>query len=152
MSESWSEQLDRKEKELNLKKEEINETKSVPKNRSNSGRSNNSNSISQTTSSPDNSTGNRSGDLFRGRIFSKTRPINNSKKGGSSMITVDGALKDLEAIETEATDAGSRAIIKALKVLVKFLSTMRSNQLLTDEEKVAIKKAKEARTAKEVKK
>lgn len=67
------------------------------------------------------------------------------------MITVDGALKDLEAIEKEAGDAGSKAVVRALKVLVKFLSTIRSNQLLTDEEKMIIRKAKEARKEKEVK-
>ena len=58
------------------------------------------------------------------------------------MITVDGALKDLEAIETEATDAGAKSVVKALKVVVKFLSTIRSNQLLTDVDKVRIQKAK----------
>ena len=67
------------------------------------------------------------------------------------MITVDGALKDLEAIEKEATDAGAKSVVKALKVVVKFLSTMRSNQLLTDEEKVTIRKARETRTEKEKK-
>jgi hypothetical protein len=68
------------------------------------------------------------------------------------MITVEGALKDLEAIEKEAGDAGSRAVVKALKVVVKFLSTMRTNQLLTDEEKVVIAKARKERQAKDVKK
>ena len=61
------------------------------------------------------------------------------------MITVEGALKDLEVIEIEATDAGAKSVVKALKVVVKFLSTMRSNQLLTEEDKVRIKKAKEER-------
>jgi len=64
------------------------------------------------------------------------------------MITVEGALKDLEAIEKEAQDAGSKAVVKALKVVVKFLSTMRSNQLLTEANKVAIQKAKAERPAK----
>ena len=64
------------------------------------------------------------------------------------MITVEAALKDLEAIEQEAVDSGSKTVVKAIKVLVKFLSTMRSNQLLTDEEKVNIRKAKETRAAK----
>jgi hypothetical protein len=54
------------------------------------------------------------------------------------VITVEGALKDLEAIEVEATDSGSKAVIKALKVVVKFLSTMRSNQLLTEDDKKRI--------------
>ena len=61
------------------------------------------------------------------------------------MITVEGALKDLEAIEAEATDAGAKSVVKALKVVVKFLSTIRSNQLLTDVDKVRIQKAKAER-------
>lgn len=64
------------------------------------------------------------------------------------MITVDGALKDLEAIEKEANDTGAKAVVRALKVVVKFLSTMRSNQLLTEADKVEIKKAKAARPVK----
>ena len=64
------------------------------------------------------------------------------------MITIEGATKDLDIIEQEAVDAGSKTVVKAIKVLVKFLSTMRSNQLLTDEEKVNIRKAKETRAAK----
>ena len=55
-----------------------------------------------------------------------------------SMITIEGALKDLEAIEKETTDTGSKAIVKALKVVVKMLSTIRSNQLLTDADKQRI--------------
>jgi hypothetical protein len=62
------------------------------------------------------------------------------------MITVEGALKDLEVIEKEG-DASAKAIVKALKVVVKFLSTMRSNQLLTEEDKKAIKAAKAKREA-----
>jgi hypothetical protein len=85
-------------------------------------------------------------------LSERNKKINNVKeKGGSSMITVEGALKDLEVIEKEANDTGAKAVVKALKVVVKFLSTMRSNQLLTDEEKVNIRKAREARTAKEAK-
>ena len=63
------------------------------------------------------------------------------------MITVEGALKDLEAIEVEATDAGAKSVVKALKVVVKFLSTIRSNQLLTDVDKIRIQKAKAERKA-----
>ena len=61
------------------------------------------------------------------------------------MITVEGALKDLEVIEAEATDAGAKSVVKALKVVVKFLSTMRSNQLLTEVRKVEIAKEKAER-------
>jgi hypothetical protein len=85
-------------------------------------------------------------------LSERNKKINNVKeKGGSSMITVEGALKDLEVIEKEANDTGAKAVVKALKVVVKFLSTMRSNQLLTEEEKVNIRKAKEARVVKEQK-
>jgi len=63
------------------------------------------------------------------------------------LITVEGALKDLEAIEVEATDAGAKSVVKALKVVVKFLSTIRSNQLLTDVDKIRIQKAKAERKA-----
>lgn len=63
------------------------------------------------------------------------------------MITVDGALKDLEAIEKETNDSGVKSIVKALKVMVKFLSTMRSNQLLTEEDKKRIGAEKAKRQA-----
>jgi hypothetical protein len=74
------------------------------------------------------------------------KEINNTikvnMKGGLIMITVEGALKDLEAIEATATDSGAKSVVQALKVVVKFLSTIRSNQLLTDEDRVRIKKEK----------
>jgi hypothetical protein len=77
---------------------------------------------------------------------SETKELNKvNMKGGGLMITVEGGLKDLEAIEATTTDAGAKAIIQALKVMLKFLSTMRSNQLLTEEDKVRIKKEKENR-------
>lgn len=81
------------------------------------------------------------------------KKINNvTEKGGKGMITVEVALKDLEAIEKEANDTGAKAVVKALKVVVKFLSTIRSNQLLTEPEKEAIAKARKERQAKEEKK
>ena len=61
------------------------------------------------------------------------------------MITVEGALTDLEVIEKDLTITSDVKIIRALKVVVKFLSTMRSNQLLTEQDKVGIKKAKAER-------
>jgi hypothetical protein len=66
------------------------------------------------------------------------------------MITVESALSDLEAIEKEAI-GDAKAIVKALKVVVKFLSTIRSNQLLTELDKAKIRTAKDARVAKEKK-
>lgn len=83
----------------------------------------------------------------------KTTELNNvTEKGGKGMITVEGALKDLETIEKESVDVNTKAIVKAIKVVVKFLSTMRTNQLLTDAEKVAIAQVRRERQAKEVKK
>jgi hypothetical protein len=80
--------------------------------------------------------------------LSPDKKINNNvtEKGGKKVITVEGALKDLEAIEVEAQDSGSKAVVKALKVVVKFLSTMRSNQLLTegDKQRISADKAKRA--------
>lgn len=64
------------------------------------------------------------------------------------MITVEGAISDLEIIEKDTTITPDVKVIRALKVVVKFLSTMRSNQLLTNEDKVRIKKAKEDREPK----
>jgi hypothetical protein len=129
---SWQEDLMKKEKEFNLQKEVENVHI-----RNNSGNNSRNNSR-------------RSSDVYISGSNRKT--LNNvTEKGGKGMITVDGALKDLEVIEKEAGDTGAKAIVKALKVVVKFLSTMRSNQLLTDDEKINIRKVKEARVAKEVK-
>lgn len=70
------------------------------------------------------------------------------KKEEKTVITKEAALDDLEKLEAEAKDDVSKVIVRAFKVLVKVLSTIRSNQLLTDEEKVRIK---EARAKREVK-
>jgi len=64
-----------------------------------------------------------------------------------AMITAEGADKDLTVIENETKDEGAKAIVKALKVVVKFLSTMRSNQLLTEADKVRIAEDKKKREA-----
>lgn len=129
----WKEQLDKKEKELNL----IKGGKDV---------------CIRSDSRID--TGINSRGVSRSICLSSDnkKELNNiTEKGGNRMITVEGALKDLGIIEKETDDVGAKAIVQAFKVLVKFLSTMRSNQLLTDEEKVNIRKAREARTAKEAK-
>ena len=65
------------------------------------------------------------------------------------MITVEAALKDLEAIEQKAGE--QKYIVQAIKVLVKFLSTMRSNQLLTEADKVALAVKKAEKVAAEKK-
>jgi hypothetical protein len=54
------------------------------------------------------------------------------------MITREAALDDLEKLEKEAKDDSGRLIVKVAKVLVKILSTIRSNQLLTEDEKMKI--------------
>jgi len=65
------------------------------------------------------------------------------------MITVEAALSDLEAIDLgKGKYAGKtdvQKIIEVSKVMIKFLSTIRSNQLLTEEEKGLITKARKAR-------
>ncbi len=91
----------------------------------------------------DNRTNNRR--IIGSICLSSDKEINTVKQKENYMITVEGALKDLEAIEAEATDAGAKSVVKALKVVVKFLSTIRSNQLLTDVDKVRIQKAKAER-------
>jgi len=144
---SWQEELDKKFKQLNIK-EETNETKSLFKNRSDSSRSNNSVSSGKDTSDTNNSIGSGSSSLFRGRVSEKTRQVNNVKKEDKLMITKEAALDDLEKKEAEVKDEVSKVIIYVAKVIVKMLSTIRSNQLLTDEEKVRIK---EARAKREVK-
>ena len=63
------------------------------------------------------------------------------------MITVEAAIKDLDVIEKDAIQ-GEKAIIRAFKVLLKFISTMRSNQLLTEADKNAIKEKREKTTKK----
>ena len=60
------------------------------------------------------------------------------------MITVEGALKDLEAIEISDVTDGIK-MVRAIKVLIKMLSTIRSNQLLCETDKIRIQKAKAER-------
>lgn len=65
------------------------------------------------------------------------------------MITVSAALGDLEKIEKDLdeNDKATIAIVRALKVMVKMLSTIRSNQLLTDDDKKRIVAAREKKEA-----
>lgn len=67
------------------------------------------------------------------------------------MITVDGALSDLDKLIEEANDVSTKLLLKGIKVLVKFLSTIRSNQLLTEDEKKRISAERIARIKKETK-
>jgi len=100
-------------------------------------------------SSDRNSVG-RSGSL---RISKGSKEISENKltsnRGGTNtMITIEGALSDIEKIEKDETITSDVKVLRALKVLLKFLSTMRSNQLLTDVEKKAIQDAQKNREKK----
>lgn len=123
----WKDQLDKKAQELNIlpAKEAENGSRKRNSNRTNSGSSNS----------------------VRNQVSSKKRQdIKSRKKGGEKMITIDAALSDVDLLIKEAGE--DKAIIvglKAVKVLLKFLSTMRSNQLLTDEDKKGIKEARAKR-------
>jgi hypothetical protein len=69
------------------------------------------------------------------------------------MITIEDALKDLDGLITDAVKEGNTVavyLLKAQKVLLKFLSTMRSNQLLSEEDKkrISVEKAKRTETEK----
>ena len=62
------------------------------------------------------------------------------------MITREGALDDLKKLEEgQDKDNVAKVVIEVTRILVKLLSTIRSNQLLTEEEKIIIRKAKETR-------
>jgi len=125
---SWKEDLNKKEKELHLQKEEIN-----VRTRSNS-----------------NIGSDRSNDSRLLISESSRKSINNvTEKEEKKMITVEGALSDIDKLIEEATQAGDKVsiyLLKAQKVMIKFLSTMRSNQLLTEDDKkrIAVEKAKRA--------
>ena len=64
------------------------------------------------------------------------------------MITKEAAMEDLDKIEAEAKDDVSKMFVKVAKVIVKMMATIRSNQLLTDEDKIKIKEAKQKREVK----
>jgi len=150
----WKEQLNNKEKELKLGKEEVDEVKSRSQNRSSSSRGINSISDNKNTTPDSNSIGSRSRDLLRRRIPERTGQINKDiKKGGKGMITLEAVLSDIEKIEKDDNMSEQKKLFAVVKVIMKFLSTMRSNQLLTEEDKkrIATDKAKRAVENKEKK-
>ena len=61
------------------------------------------------------------------------------------MISKDDALLDLEKVKAEANGDVGKLLIGIAQVLCKLLVTIRSNQLLTDEEKKRIKADRERR-------
>lgn len=58
------------------------------------------------------------------------------------MITIDAALSDLKKISDKSSSIEVKAIMASTAVVLKFLSTMRSNQLLTEEDKKELKAKK----------
>ena len=63
------------------------------------------------------------------------------------MITVEAVLSDLEKIEKDPELTDLQKYFASLKLVMKFLSTMRSNQLLPESEKVRLYEEKKKRDA-----
>ena len=75
------------------------------------------------------------------------KEINNVKeKEEKVMITKEAALDDLGKINVDAPVG--KIIIEVGKIIVKVLATIRSNQLLTEEEKIKIRETRKARDTK----
>ena len=78
----------------------------------------------------------------------------NLQKGGDNvkekeeklMITKEAALDDLEKIDDNAPLG--KVIVEVGRILIKILATIRSNQLLTEEEKVRIREVRKTREVK----
>ncbi len=51
------------------------------------------------------------------------------------MITIEAVISDIEKIEINEAISDTRKLIQIIKIVMKFISTMRSNQLLTEEDK-----------------
>ena len=64
------------------------------------------------------------------------------------MITVEAVLSDIEKIEKDENMSEQKKLFAVVKLVMKFLSTMRSNQLLTEEEKKVISEEKAKRKEK----
>jgi hypothetical protein len=58
------------------------------------------------------------------------------------MITIEAVNSDLDKIEKENSTISVKFIVAVVKVVMKFLSTMRSNQLLTEKDKIDIQAKK----------
>jgi hypothetical protein len=135
----WKEDLDKKFNEL--KKEGKDgvyiETSSGVHNRNSSGRG-------------------RDADL------SNIRKEVNKDKGGVAMISKEGAIRDIDDIVSKGeyiVDRKTKKVVKLnndleklgaiVKVLLTFLNTMRSNQLLPETEKVRLHEARKTQKEKE---
>jgi hypothetical protein len=160
----WKKELENKVKELNIK--EVNDgqntDRSLSSNRRNSVRSNSHDIISNKASDSNRSEPDRSSSILRRSV---SKEINNAnRKGGEKiMIGLEGALQDIDSIlkgryydreiKKEVEVKTNLEKIGAIaKVFLKFLSTMRTNQLLTEEEKKEKKVERDARKAKETQK
>jgi len=66
------------------------------------------------------------------------------------MITKEAAIEDLEKIDVNAPVG--KVIIEVGRILIKILATIRSNQLLTEAEKVKIREARKERDTKKAEK
>ncbi len=64
------------------------------------------------------------------------------------MITIEAVLSDIDKIEADIHLSDTKKMIRVIKVAMKFISTMRSNQLLPESQKIAIQNAKEIRQQK----
>lgn len=125
----WKEQLQNKASQLNIKKEDEN-----------------------VHTRTDSRIGDRNISRRRGNVDLPDihKKINNVKeKGGTGMITLEAVLSDIEKIEKDDNMSEQKKLFAVVKVIMKFLSTMRSNQLLTEEEKKIIATEKAKRKAKE---
>ena len=58
------------------------------------------------------------------------------------MITIEAVNSDLDKIEKENSTISVKFFVAVVKVVMKFLSTMRSNQLLTEKDKIDIQAKK----------
>jgi hypothetical protein len=58
------------------------------------------------------------------------------------MITIEAVNSDLDKITEENPTLSVKCVVAIVKVVMKFLSTMRSNQLLTEEDKKELKSKK----------
>ena len=61
---------------------------------------------------------------------------------GVKMITIEAVNGDLDKIAAENPALSVKCEVAIVKVVMKFLSTMRSNQLLTEEDKKELKSKK----------
>ncbi len=63
------------------------------------------------------------------------------------MISKEGALQDLEKVKKEAGNDVGKILLGVAEVIIKLLVTIRSNQMLTDADKVRIQEERKKRLA-----